>query len=240
MFVHAALTPPPAPPDTALLDAALVDPSALAIVLAGTFLATLARSGWRDVAAAIAGLRDLARAPFDADANRTALARWARAVRARGTLGADEPPPPDPDLAKALKALVRTGSVEALQAAHGTARSSATRKSQRAVQVFEQAGELAPVFGLVGTLFSLTQIAPDLVGEAGAGAFDAIAIAVLSSLYGVLSAHLVFLPLAHALARRAEREDTERAALVNWFLNDIAEVLPSVPPRRMTPLKTVA
>ncbi|MEL6237091.1 MAG: MotA/TolQ/ExbB proton channel family protein [Pseudomonadota bacterium] len=217
----------------------LLDPGALAIVLVGTLLATSARAGWRDLALALSALSDLARQGFDADANRTALARWARSMRDRGLLGADEPLPPDTALARALDAMVRTGTLAAFQSVYEAARARQSRRAKRAAQVLEQAGDLAPVFGLVGTLFALTQIAPDAAAQSaldGASALGAIATAVLSSLYGVLTAHLVFLPLAHAIARRAEREDAERAELAEWLVGEAADDLPG----RFTPLKPAA
>ncbi|MEM9310141.1 MAG: MotA/TolQ/ExbB proton channel family protein [Pseudomonadota bacterium] len=216
--------------------ASLLDPWALAIVLVGTLVATFARAGAGDVARALSALGGLWRTRFDPDANRTALARWARSMRQRGLLGADEPFPPDRVLARALDALVRTASLGAFQTVHETARATHIRQAQRAAQVFEQAGDLAPVFGLVGTLFALTQIAPDAAAQGDATALGAIATAVLSSLYGVLSAHLVFLPLAQAIARQAEREEEARAQLVEWLAAEAADVLPG----RVTKLKPAA
>lgn len=216
--------------------ASLFDPVALGIVLFGTLVATIARAGWSDLGLALRAASDLARAPFDADANRTALARWARSLRERGPLGADEPLPPDPVIARALTAMVRSGSLAALHAVHDKARAAQTGKSQRAVRVFEQAGDLAPVFGLVGTLVALTQIAPDAAGQADSAALGAIATAVLSSLYGVLTAHFVFLPFAHAIARRAGREEEARADLIHWLSSEAADTLPA----RVAKLKPAA
>ncbi|MEL7446519.1 MAG: hypothetical protein AAGK02_12030, partial [Pseudomonadota bacterium] len=65
-------------------------------------------------------------------------------------------------------------------------------------------------------------------GEEGvvAATIASLATAVLSTLYGVLSAHLVFLPLAMAIDRQGEHEEQARDRLVEWLtlhlsLNDI-------------------
>lgn len=225
-------------------ETSLFDPVALAIVLGGMLLATLARAGPADCALALRAAARLARGGFDETANRRALARWAREVRARGLLGAEAPPPPDPTLARALDALVRSGSAGAFAALCQSARERRIARANRAALVFEQAGELAPVFGLVGTLFAMTQIAPT-GADAGAGGavaatFGAIATAVLSSLYGVLSAHFALLPLAQAITRRSAAEQAARDALVGWFVEDIADALaPGGRPARIARLKPV-
>lgn len=210
----------------------LIDFSALALVLAGTLLATIAQSGWGEIGNALRSARGLVLPGFDTNANRRVLARWAGAVRKRGILGVDEPFPPDRVFAHGLVALVRSGSLRAMHQVHEAARETRVDRHARAARVFEQAGELAPVFGLVGTLFALTQIVPGLSAEtttstsASTSAFAAIATAVLSSLYGVLSANLVFLPLAQAIARRSQREEEARTQLAEWLADEIEEVIP--------------
>jgi chemotaxis protein MotA len=122
--------------------------------------------------------------------------------------------------------LLRTGSIKALHGAHDDALLQHERERGRAVRVFELAGDLAPVFGLVGTLFSLTQLAPELGVDAQDATMSALATAVLSSLYGVLAAHFLFLPLANALTRRSLREDEARVSMIEWLAKDIADTVP--------------
>lgn len=234
----APLSPPDVSTDT--ISAILFDPIALGIVILGTVLATVIRVGGEDVAVALKQASLLFRARFDLDTNRTALARWAREILKRGVLGAESPMPPDADLARAIKALVRNGSVHALRAAHAETSAHKLRDSRRAMRVFEQAGDLAPVFGLVGTLFSMTELAPGGGADATSVSLAAIATAVLSSLYGVLTAHFLFLPLAEAVARRSQREDEARDALIGWLVGEIAGVVPVSLGSRVTPLHEVA
>lgn len=209
----------------------LFDPNALTVVLVGTLLATVARAGLSDFGIALRGAAGLLGKAYDADANRTALARWAGDAHRRGMLGADQPDPPDRVLMRALNQLVRTGSITAFKRVHHDAAIPRRSAAARATNVFEQAGELAPVFGLVGTLFAMTQIAPGVGGDPAAATFAAIATAVLSSLYGVLSAHLVFLPLAGAVSRRSDKEAEARDTLVEWFCEEISDLAYEGPAR---------
>jgi chemotaxis protein MotA len=225
--------------------ASLFDPSALVVVVAGTVLATFARVGWRELVVAIRHAAALPTRGFDPDANRSALARWVRDTHKNGVLGADQPDPPDPLFARALDHLVRTGSITAFERAYQETQTQRRSSARSAASVFEQAGELAPVFGLVGTLFAMTQIVPAVEGEAAA-TLGAIATAVLSSLYGVLTAHLVFLPLASAVMRRSISESEARENLVHWFceeLGGVASVQSSpggLAPLKPAPLKPAA
>lgn len=202
--------------------ALLFDPGAMVVVVAGTLIATAARAGRRDLKAAGRALAQLVTPRFNADRNRQALARAAMAIRERGALCAETAVPPDPAFARLVEAVVLTGTTHSLQAlarSHRTNREIARLEAQR---VFEYAGELAPVFGLVGTLFAITQLAPVAAATVAETTMAAVATAVLSSLYGVLSAHLFYLPLARVIERRGEREEEARDALVTWFESELA------------------
>ncbi|MEP3049911.1 MAG: MotA/TolQ/ExbB proton channel family protein [Erythrobacter sp.] len=209
--------PHPRTPPTVTNDFALLfDPDALALVLLGTLLATFARSGWRDVRQTLRALAGLSSDPFDQDANQSAVAQTIRAVQRDGPLRAKVPAPPDPAMAELIDTYIRSRSLAALHSAQRTARAKRDIKRMQATRTFEHAGELAPVFGLVGTLFAITQLAP---GDAGVleNTMGSIAAAAVSTLYGVLSAHMVFIPLGRAIERHSEREEYMRDRLIDWL-----------------------
>ena len=197
--------------------AQMIDPGALAIVLAGTLLATIARCGWSDIRRATIALFQLRTQFFDADANRTSLAKTLRTIEQKGPLCADVPLPPDPGLAKAIAAFLQAGSLDALHSLRRSQRAAREAERSSAVRVYEYAGELAPVFGLVGTLVAITQLVPQAGETATETTLAAIATAVLSTLYGVLTAHLICIPIGRAIERKGEREDFEREELFEWL-----------------------
>ncbi len=200
----------------------LVDGDALGIVLIGTALATVARCGWGDIKAASRALKGLGKPGFDEAANRAVLAKAAPEIRQRGHLSADPVMPPDVSLAKLVDAYRMTGSIDALHSAARGDRASREVARAQAVRVFDYAGELAPVFGLVGTLFAITQLNAGAPSNTTEVMMAAIANAVLSSLYGVLTAHLVCVPIAGAIERRGAREESTRAQLIDWFEDQIS------------------
>jgi chemotaxis protein MotA len=91
-----------------------------------------------------------------------------------------------------------------------------------AAQVFGWAGELAPVFGLIGTLYGFTQLTPVEGADAGATIMAAVSTAVLTTLYGALIANLVCFPLASAVERRGLADEQHREALAEWFAAQIS------------------
>ena len=199
----------------------LWDPEALLIVLAGTLLATMARCGLRDVTAALRALISLGSSGFDGNANRAALARCVPEIKQRGHLCADAPMPPDCSTAQLVKSYLVNGSPDALRTVAQTERTTRETARDQAVRVFDYAGELAPVFGLVGTLFAITQLNPAATGSTAEAMMGAVGTAVLSTLYGVLTAHLFCIPIAGAIERRGLREEAARADLADWFASEL-------------------
>jgi chemotaxis protein MotA len=218
---------------------ALFDPGALSIVVTGTVLACAARCGWRDFGAALKAAGGLARRDFNAGANRKALALAVTAIQRDGPHRADPALPPDRALGLMLEAYLRHGSLEALHMARRSQRALAEARRVSAVQVFVWAGELAPVFGLVGTLYAFTQLAPVVGEDMMRLTMAAIATSVLSTLYGALLAHLLCYPLASAIERRGLADEQARAELSDWFAGQLGRPVFS-PQERPVPLRGVA
>lgn len=218
----------------------LLDPGALAIVIAGTVLATVARCGWRDFGAALSEAGGLVRPRFRLEANRRALAQAVNAIQRDGHHRADPALPPDRALGLMLETYLRHGVIESLGAVRRAERALDEARRVIAAQVFMWAGELAPVFGLIGTLYGLTQLGTATEG-AGAAAtiMAAVSTAVLTTLYGALIAHLVCHPLASAIERRGLAEEEDREALANWFTAQI-DAIDSAAKARRAHLRGVA
>lgn len=204
--------------------AALFDVQSATLVAGGTLGATLLRSGWREARACADALRRLLEGPFRYDAARAEIAHEVELARRDGIIRAVPPPSSDADLADAIRALVHHRSVAALLAAHAHSRALREDRRRRGTAVIEQASELAPVFGLAGTLLALSQLAP--AGLQQGAMMQTVATAVLTTLYGLLLAHVVLLPLARIVERRGEMEEVERQRLVNWLAGQIAGAVP--------------
>jgi chemotaxis protein MotA len=206
--------------------AALFDPAAAAIVVGGTLLATYLRCGTTSCRSAAGALAQIGRRRFDAEATRAELAAQVRAIRQDGLLRVEPRHFADREFEEATDALIGRRSVAALLAAHEAHKQRRIEASQRASATLSQAAELSPVFGLAGTLISLSQLPVDGIAR---GAYaGAIGMAVLTTLYGLLLANLVLAPLARVIDRRAAAEEAERQKIVDWLA---AQVAPAIPRR---------
>ena len=85
-------------------------------------------------------------------------------------------------------------------------------------QLFRVMASYAPAFGMLGTLLGLINLM-DLVGDGDMSAIGSqLAIALITTFYGVLAANLVFKPIAVKLERRTE----QRLVLMNMVLEGIS------------------
>jgi chemotaxis protein MotA len=202
------------------------DPAAAAIVLGGTVLATALRSGAEDCGAACAAVAALPRPRFRAAAVRAALAPQVAQARKDGLLRVRIRPCGDASIDAAVAALVATRALAALEERVEADRAVRVMAAVRAVRTLAAGAELAPVFGLAGTLISLSQLPAE--GLARGLFMAAISMAVLTTLYGLLLANLVFAPLARAVERRAEAEDAARRDIAEWLVTQLGPACPPV------------
>ncbi|MFN4112570.1 MAG: MotA/TolQ/ExbB proton channel family protein [Sphingomonadaceae bacterium] len=203
----------------------LFDPLSAALVLGGTLAGTLARAGWRDTAVTARELAALAAPPFDFGTVRASIAAEVETIRHDGLLRARVVAVDDGELADATAALTRHRSIDALLASHQEHRTRRETRRRRALGTLDKAAELGPVFGLVGTLVGLSQLPATGLDSEGA-VMAAVSTAILSTLYGLLVAHLLVLPLAGMIERRGRAEEDSRERLIAWLAQQVAPACP--------------
>ncbi|AIT80663.1 MotA/TolQ/ExbB proton channel family protein [Novosphingobium pentaromativorans] len=203
----------------------LFDATSALIVVGGTIAATVMRCGLRDTRTAIASLGGLFGKRFDASRARSELAGHVREMQTHGVIRTAPHHFGDAEFDEATDALIGTRSIGALQAAHVAHKRRRVVRNRRAVRTFNQAADLSPVFGLAGTLVSLSQLPG---GAEGAGDFTtAISMAVLTTLYGLLLGNIVFAPLARVVARVGAKEERERQKVLDWLEGQLVSALPA-------------
>jgi chemotaxis protein MotA len=103
----------------------------------------------------------------------------------------------------------------------------ADEREHGAVKVLEAAGGFAPTLGIIGAVLGLIQVMQrmDNVGEIGKG----IAVAFVSTLYGLGLANLLLLPLAGKLRIRLR----ERQMLREMMLEAVVAIMEGATPRAL-------
>jgi len=90
------------------------------------------------------------------------------------------------------------------------------RHEQGGIAFFTAAGGYGPTMGIIGTVMGLITVLKDLSdpGELG----ESIAAAFLATLWGILSANLIWLPIAGKLRSKSEEEVNYRRLLMEGIL----------------------
>lgn len=94
-------------------------------------------------------------------------------------------------------------------------------------EVLRKAAEIAPAMGLIGTLIGLIQMLGNLNDPSNIG--PAMAVALLTTLYGAVLAFMVFTPLAAKL----ERISHDEALVMDIYLLSIQSIAKKENPRRL-------
>ena len=205
------------------------DPISLGIVLGGTLLATLLRCGPGEVRLALAKIGGLVAGPFDPAKAKAELSRQVRMIESDGLMRADPVRCGDEAFDSLSQTLASRRSIDGLRADYENLKRERTDAARTAMHVLGQAAELAPVLGLAGTLIGLGMMPSD----PGEGSMTgAIAMAVVTTLYGLAAANFIFSPLSAAITRRSAREERDRELVFDWLEAGLRNAVPVRPPVR--------
>lgn len=199
-----------------------IDPLALGIVFLGTLVATTLRCGFADARLSWAVARGMLQPAFDVAEAKGELAVQIREIADDGFVRAEVHHFGDVEFDTLSDIIISQRSADSIHAEHHKYKVQRREIANRAIRTFESAAELAPVLGLAGTLFALAQ-APGASQEDG-GLVDAIAMAVITTLYGLVAANFVFAPIAAAIGRRSQREERDRDEVLEWLANGLRKL----------------
>ena len=208
------------------------DPIAIGIVFLGTLAAAVLRCGLVDARLALATVRSLVRPAFDPVKAKAEVAKQITEIASDGFLRAEPRHFGDQEFDRLADILISQRSAESLHDEHSKYRCRRAEMAGRATRFLDCAAELAPVMGLAGTLIALgsarggVQIADAAAGTGANGLVESIAMAVVTTLYGLLAANFVFAPLSSAVQRRARAEERDRDAVLDWLESGVRDIDP--------------
>jgi chemotaxis protein MotA len=111
---------------------------------------------------------------------------------------------PEPFLHRSMSMLVDGIAVEEIERNLTFETHAMMQRHVRSTGILRRAAEVAPAMGLIGTLVGLVNMLGSLNNPESIG--PAMAVALLTTLYGALLANVVFLPLASKLERNSATE----------------------------------
>jgi chemotaxis protein MotA len=185
--------------------AALISPPALLLVLGGTFGAAMASTMMKDATGITKRLKAALMSPKPPEHDVVStVVKLAETARREGLLALEDAirSVDDPFLREGLALAVDGTDAEELREILEIRIASQRTEDMSAAKFFGDMGGYAPTIGIIGTVLGLVHVlenlsSPDKLGHLIAGAF-------IATLWGVLTANVLWLPMSNKLKRVAE------------------------------------
>jgi chemotaxis protein MotA len=156
--------------------------------------------------------------PPDLDEAVTTLASLADVARKEGMLALESrlDEVSDPGVRQALQLVVDGLDAEQVREMVEIDLEAVQERHKFGISMFQSLGSYAPTFGMVGTVIGLINMLQNLTDPAQLGI--GMALALLTTLYGVMLANIVFLPIATRLERLNDAEVSVREAALDGVI----------------------
>jgi len=199
----------------------LIQPAAFAIVVVGTFGAVLLQTKSQAFVRGIRMLRWVFVTPPD---RRQALAReihlWSLSARRDGLLSLEQyMAKADPFIQKGLRLVVDGIQPDKLRSLMHTEINNYEFRERQAARIWESAAGYAPTVGILGAVLGLIHVMENLSDPSKLGA--GIAVAFVSTVYGVGLANLFFYPVGNKIKGIVSERVAQYEILADVF-HDIA------------------
>jgi chemotaxis protein MotA len=199
----------------------LIQPAAFAIVVVGTFGAVLLQTKSRAFVRGVRMLRWVFVTPPD---RRQALAReihlWSLSARRDGLLSLEQyMAKADPFIQKGLRLVVDGIQPDKLRSLLHTEINNYEFRERQAARIWESAAGYAPTVGILGAVLGLIHVMENLSDPSRLGA--GIAVAFVSTVYGVGLANLFFYPVGNKIKGIVTERVAQYEILADVF-HDIA------------------
>lgn len=153
-------------------------------------------------------------------------------VRREGLLALERQKVDNPFFAKGLRLCVDGLEPEFVRKVLTEDMDATIERHEMGQKIFKAVGDAAPAMGMIGTLIGLIQLLGNMDDPKKIG--PAMAVALLTTLYGALAANLVALPIADKLEMRSNQESLNKALMID----SIAAIQEGRNPRVLSELLT--
>ncbi|MFZ5764714.1 MAG: MotA/TolQ/ExbB proton channel family protein [Thermodesulfobacteriota bacterium] len=154
------------------------------------------------------------------------IVNLANIARKNGLIVLEQQPIDDPFLKKAIMYCVDGHEAEFIEEVLNKEVSLTVDRHELGRKVFSGMGDSSPAFGMIGTLVGLVQMLSNMGDPSSIG--PAMAVALLTTLYGALFANVFFIPIAEKLALRSREEERNRKLIIEGVLGILKGLNPRV------------
>lgn len=194
-----------------------VNPPSLLIVIGGTLFVVMAKFSMGQFLGAVKVASRAFRFKLPSvESTISELVDVAQIARKGGLLGLEDREFSTDFMKKGIQLLVDGQERDVVRSLLQKDRSLTLEENQWGAKVFTAMADVAPAMGMIGTLIGLVQMLANMEDPKSIG--PAMAVALLTTLYGAMLANMVFMPIADKLALRMTEESRLQALTIDALL----------------------
>ena len=203
-----------------------INPASLLIVVGGTLLVVLAKFSFAQFLGAFkAAARAFKFKLPETQASIEELVDIANVARKEGVLGLEDREISSPVLGQGIQMLVDGQDGKTIKELLNKERLMTLDHNRSGAKVFTAMADVAPAMGMIGTLIGLVQMLSNMEDPKSIG--PAMAVALLTTLYGAMIATMIATPIADKLSLRM----TEEARMQSLYIDALVAIQEGTNPR---------
>lgn len=194
-----------------------VNTPSLLVVLGGTFLVTMMKFSLGSfLSAASVALKAFIHKPQSAEELIDNAVQLAKTARQGGLLALEDAEVPDEFMKSGLDLLVDGHPADIVRSMLTKDLQLTLKRHREGQDIFKAIGDVGPAMGMIGTLIGLVQMLANMDDPKQIG--PAMAVALLTTLYGAILANVFALPIADKLAVRSSEENNRKSLIIDALL----------------------
>ena len=195
-----------------------VDVPSILIVLVGSHFVVLSKYGMGQfLAAAGSGMKVLTFKGEEPQELIAKIVELADSARKGGLLSLESAEVPNAFMNKGINLLVDGHDGEVVKQILTKEVRMASERHQAGAGIFKSLGDVAPAMGMIGTLIGLVAMLANMDDPKAIG--PAMAVALLTTLYGAIVANMVAIPISDKCVLRDEEEKLTNSLIIDGLLS---------------------
>ncbi|NND36100.1 MAG: flagellar motor protein PomA [Gammaproteobacteria bacterium] len=195
-----------------------VNTPSLLVVLGGTVLVTMMKfSLGKFLGAASIAVKAFLYKPSNPEDLIQESVELAKAARQGGLLALEDREIDDEFMKTGLGLLIDGHPAETVRTMLQKDLNETLKRHNDGQDIFKAIGDVGPAMGMIGTLIGLVQMLSNMDDPKQIG--PAMAVALLTTLYGAILANMFALPIADKLAVRSSEEKTSKSLIIDALLS---------------------
>ncbi len=194
-----------------------VNTPALLVVFGGTFLVTMMKFSLGSfLSAASVAVKAFIHTPLSAEELIKNAVELAKTARQGGLLVLEDAEVPDEFMKSGLDMLVDGHPADVVRSVLTKDLQLTLKRHSDGQDIFKAIGDVGPAMGMIGTLIGLVQMLANMDDPKQIG--PAMAVALLTTLYGAILANMFALPIADKLSVRSGEENNRKSLIIDALL----------------------